>query len=80
MKLLSEGTVSVLFGCHSAVHSYYVAKAWRYLYGSWPTWREMLCILLHDIGYIGKDYWSDRSNSGHADLGATIAGLLLGNK
>jgi hypothetical protein len=75
---MKEGTKSWLFGCHSIVHSYYVFKAWKVLYGSYPNFMETICILLHDIGYIGIDYLSNKSNKGHAILGAKIAKFLFG--
>lgn len=80
MRLLSQGTVSILIGAHSIVHSYYVSKAWKILYGKKPSVKETICILLHDIGYWGTDYYANGSNAGHAELGAKIAGLLFGRE
>lgn len=80
MRFLSEGTVSVLIGAHSIIHSYYVCKAWKVLYKECPSIKEIICILLHDIGYVGTNYYSNNSNEGHAELGAKIAGLLFGRK
>jgi len=77
---MTEGTKSVLFGAHSVIHSYFVAKSWRLLYGKWPTFKECIVILLHDVGYCGMDYLSNRSNAGHAELGARICGRLLGKE
>ena len=80
MRLMSEGTKSVLFGAHSIIHSIIVMVAWKKLYGSWPSWRYGICILLHDIGYWGKDYITNKSNDGHAELGANIACWLFGSE
>lgn len=81
MKLrMSEGTKSWLFGCHSIMHSWYVIKAWKHLYGKWPEFWQIVCILIHDIGYCGKEYLTEKSNAGHAELGAHIAGVLFGAK
>lgn len=77
---LSQGTKSWLFGCHSIIHSYYVIKAWKHLYKKYPAWWQLICILLHDIGYCGKEYLTEKSNEGHADLGARIAYSLFGKK
>lgn len=77
MLQLAEGTKSVLFGAHSPIHSFYVTLAWKQLYGTWPSLQELVCIWLHDLGYIGKNYITNKSNAGHADLGAWIAYKLF---
>jgi len=78
---MTEGTRSVLIGCHSSIHSYYVFKAWRRLYGTYPKPWEIICILLHDIGHIGLQYLSDpKAKDNHWRLGARIASLLFGDK
>ena len=77
---MKEGTKSVLFGAHSVVHSIMVIIAWKKLYFKWPSWKEIVCIFLHDIGYWGKNYISDKSNDGHAELGCKLAHRLLGAK
>jgi len=78
---MKQGTVSVLFGCHSVVHSLIVIRAWRVLYGNFPNWWETVCIFIHDIGHWGKDYLDDYDEKKrHADLGAKIAKLLFGQK
>jgi len=74
---MKEGTISVLYGAHSIVHSYYVWKAWKILYKKYPSFKETICILVHDLGYFGMNYYSEKSNDGHAELGAEIAHLLL---
>lgn len=52
---MKVGTRSLLFGVHQvALHPFFVALAWRRLYGSWPWgWRVWLLILVHDWGYWG---------------------------
>jgi len=77
---MTEGTKSWLFGCHSIIHSYYVIKSWKILYKKYPKFWQMICILLHDIGYWGTDYLTNKSNEGHAELGAKIARSLFGDK
>lgn len=77
---MTEGTKSVLFGAHSIIHSIMVYIAWYKLYGKFPSFKETVCILLHDIGYIGKNYLTDKSNDGHAELGANICGYLFGEE
>ena len=77
---MTEGTKSYLFGCHQfLIHSIIVVIAWKKHYGYMPRLRELICILLHDIGHIGKQYLSDyEQKRGHWILGARIAGKLFG--
>ncbi len=78
---MKQGTVSVLIGCHSPIHSWYTLKAWRVLYGSWPCWWEVCCIFLHDIGHWGKQYLDDpEQKAEHWKLGAKVALVLFGDK
>ena len=78
---MTEGTKSVLFGCHSIIHSLYVLKAWRILHKKWPEWWQVICILFHDIGYLGKNYLSNlEDKKEHYFLGACICGILFGQK
>jgi len=78
---MKQGTVSVLFGCHSIIHSVMVILAWKHLYGSMPQPWESICILLHDIGHWGKQYLDNVEEKWHhGDLGAKIAGRLFGSR
>lgn len=78
---MKQGTISVLFGCHSVLHSITVARAWRRLYGSWPKGWELACIFLHDIGHWGTNYLDNvEEKRQHAVLGARVAGALFGKK
>lgn len=79
--MLSQGTISVLFGCHSLPHALAVIAAWKQLYGRWPAPWEIICILLHDVGHVGKDYLDDpKQKAEHWRLGALLAGLLYGKR
>lgn len=76
-----EGTVSVLFGCHSVMHSFVVLAAWIKLYGRFPKFWQLVCIFLHDIGHWGLDYLSDiEDKKKHWELGAKVAKKLFGKK
>jgi hypothetical protein len=76
MKL---GTRSTLFGVHHILlHPLLVWLAWVRLYRSLPTWRESVCILLHDIGYWGCNDMDGDQGSRHPELGAAIASHLFG--
>jgi hypothetical protein len=81
MKLLRQGTISVLAGCHSPIHSLVVLIAWRQLYHRYPNAWQLICIGIHDIGHWGKDYLDHEDEKAqHAVLGAKIAGKLFGVK
>lgn len=76
-----QGTISVLFGTHSIVHSLLVIISWRKLYGKMPAFWELVCILLHDIGHIGKQYLDNlEAKQEHWILGAKISDYLFGEK
>jgi len=78
---MKQGTVSVLFGCHSPMHSLIVIVAWKKLYGRWPSWWQLVCIFLHDIGHWGKDYLDNYDEKKkHGELGSKIAKRLFGKK
>ena len=48
-----SGFRTYLIGYHNPIiHSYFVTKAWKRIYNSYPKCREFICILLHNIGYI----------------------------
>jgi len=76
-----QGTISVLAGCHSVIHSLLVMVAWVRLYHSFPRPWQLGCIFLHDIGHLGKNYLDDvDAKNEHWRLGARIAGVLFGKK
>lgn len=78
---MKQGTVSVLLGCHSIIHSVVVWIAWYKLYHSVPNLWQTVCILLHDVGHWGKDYLDDyEQKKRHGELGAKIARFLFGQK
>ena len=78
---MKQGTVSVLFGCHSIIHSLFTTLAWRKLWGTWPKFWEIICILLHDIGHWGYDYLDNEAlKKEHWKLGAEVAESLFGRK
>jgi hypothetical protein len=60
------------------MHSLQVARAWTRLYGP-PSWRELACIFLHDVGHVGLDYLDHyEQKKAHWHLGARLARLLFG--
>ncbi len=75
------GTKTLLFGVHQVIlHPILVTVAWMILYRSVPTWREMICILIHDWGYWGRPNLKDADGDRHPEWGAEIAGKLLGSE
>jgi len=78
---MKQGTASVLFGCHSPIHSIVVLIAWMKLYHKPPNTWQMICIFLHDIGHWGTDYLNDyEAKKKHGELGSRIAKNLFGQK
>jgi hypothetical protein len=79
--MISQGTMSVFFGCHSVIHSILVMIAWKRLYGRRPAFWQGVCILLHDIGHLGLNYLDDyEAKQTHWMLGASLANALFGRK
>lgn len=78
---MKQGTISVLFGCHSFMHTHYVLKAWHYLYGKRPAFWQYVCIIVHDWGHWGKQYLDNYEEKKlHWVAGARIARFLFGEK
>ncbi|MDH5541934.1 MAG: hypothetical protein OEY64_03105 [Nitrospinota bacterium] len=76
MKL---GTKTLLFGVHQVViHPLLVTIAWCKLYKSFPSFKELVCIIIHDWGYWGKASLKCEDGDRHPELGAKIAGKLFG--
>lgn len=77
---MKVGTKSLLFGVHQfAWHPFTVFLAWRELYGM-PTWREVVCIIIHDWGYWGCSEMDGEEGSMHPYFGAYFARELFGEK
>lgn len=76
---MKTGTKSLLFGVHQVIwHPVTVYLAWVWLYRRFPTWRETVCIVIHDWGYWGKSKMDDEEGERHPETGAYLAGRLLG--
>jgi hypothetical protein len=74
---MKTGTKSILFGVHAFwFHPITVLLAWIELYGR-PSWKEMVCIFVHDLGYYGKPNMDGKEGEMHPVLGADIAHSLL---
>lgn len=67
------GTRSVVFGVHQFLwHPITVFLAWCELYGM-PNWKELVCIFIHDIGYLGKPNMDGSEGETHVLWGAWFA-------
>ena len=79
---MTEGTKSYFLGCHNfLIHPTLVLIAWYKIYKKWPKFWQIVCIFLHDVGHIGKEYLSDpKQKQQHWMLGADIAYKLFGLK
>jgi len=76
---MKRGTKSLSFGVHQfLLHPFFVSVAWRLLNGKWPSWREALCCIFHDVGYLGKPDMDGPDGIRHPELGAIIVRWLLG--
>lgn len=78
---MKVGTKSVIFGAHCfLIHPFFVAAAWRRLYGfPWDP-RLWAAFFFHDIGYLGKPNMDSIEGERHVLLGGRIMGWLLGAK
>jgi hypothetical protein len=72
------GTKSLLFGVHQfAIHPWFVALAWRRLYGfPWDP-RLWVSFFVHDLGYWGKPNMDGPEGETHPFTGAAVMGALF---
>lgn len=79
-RILPVGTRSVLWGVHQFLwHPVTAYRAWVALYGR-PTWRELVCIIIHDWGYWGCPNMDGPEGTAHPELGARLAGWMFGQE
>jgi len=73
------GTRTVLFGAHAVwLHGFFLAEAWRRMYGfPWDP-RLWAAFFLHDIGYWNKTNLEGASGEAHVYAGARIMKALFG--
>ncbi len=76
---MTLGTKTLLFGVHQfLIHPILVLIAWIKLYKSFPSFKELVCIFIHDWGYWGKIFLKDADGDKHPEFGAKIATRLFG--
>lgn len=64
-----------MFGVHQfLLHPLFVTLGWRRCYDRWPTWWELLVIVVHDWGYWGCDDMDGPCGKLHPELGARLSG------
>lgn len=74
---MKVGRKSLLFGVHQFIwHPITVLIAWCHLYGR-PSWKELICIIIHDWGYWFAPNMDGEEGEKHPVLGAEIAWLLF---
>lgn len=72
------GTKSVLFGAHCFfLHPFFVAAAWRKLYGFPFDPRLWVAFFVHDLGYFGMPNMDGPEGEKHCEWGATVMHLLF---
>jgi len=77
---MTVGTKSLLFGVHQFIwHPLTVLFAWLYLYRSFPNWRELVCIVIHDWGYWGSSNMDGPEGERHPERAASIAMRIFGS-
>lgn len=75
---MKVGTKSLLFGVHQFLwHPFTVFLAWIKLYG-FPSWKEIICIFIHDWGYWGKPNMDGYEGKKHPIPGALLAKKWFG--
>lgn len=75
------GTKSVLFGAHCwFLHPWFVAAAWRKLYGFPFDPRLWVAFWVHDLGYLGKPNMDGDEGEQHPFWGAFVMGALFGRR
>jgi hypothetical protein len=75
------GTKSLLFGAHQfLIHPYFVAKAWKQLYGPARDPRLWIAFVIHDWGYWGKPNMDGPEGERHVEWAAKVMGKLFGTE
>lgn len=80
-EALPVGTKSVLVGAHCFfLHPFFVAWAWKRLYG-WPLDpRLWVAFFVHDLGYVGSPNMDGPEGERHVEWGAALMRRLFGDE
>ena len=77
---MNVGTKSLLIGVHQFIwHPITVLLAWIELYGL-PNWKELVCIIIHDLGYYGCSNMDGPEGEKHPEYAAYLAWKYLDEK
>jgi hypothetical protein len=75
------GKRSLLFGVHQVIwHPITVLLAWVWLYKRLPSFKELICIIIHDWGYFFSENMDGIEGEKHPEYGARLAGRYLGKE
>lgn len=75
---MKVGKKSLMVGVHQFLwHPLTVLIAWWVLYGR-PSWRELVCIIIHDWGYWFAPNMDGPEGERHPECAAQLAGRWLG--
>lgn len=75
------GTRSLIFGLHSFfVHPILMLAIFKKVVGRRADFVEIVCILIHDIGYFGKPNMDGVEGNLHPYAGAKLARFLFGDR
>ncbi len=78
---MTVGTRSLLHGIHAFwLHPFFVAEAWRRLYGFPWSFKLWTAFIVHDWGYYGKPNMDGKEGETHPILGARIMEKLFGQE
>ncbi|MEK4063254.1 MULTISPECIES: hypothetical protein [Paenibacillus] len=70
---------SIVWGASVFLASVTVYRAWCYLYGK-PTWKEIISIFSHDLGYWGKPNMDGEEGGWYPEVRAKIVKRWLGEE
>ena len=74
---VKTGTKSVIYGGHQfLIHPFTVLLAYIELYG-FPNWKVLVCIFIHDLGYLGVNDMEGKQGELHPMFGAKTAHKYL---
>lgn len=78
-RRLPVGTKSLLVGGHQfVIHPLAVARAWKRIYGRWPTQLPYwFAFVMHDWGYLGAENMDGWEGKRHPDRGAMLLATLF---
>lgn len=78
---MRAGTKTLLFGNHHLIlHPVLVTIAWVRIYKQFPSFKELVCIIVHDWGYWGKRDVDGPDGEQHPAFGARLTCRLFGDK